>query len=152
MQNTKFEEIYHLFLNSIQDYTIRHLFVNNLEVAQDMMQTFLVRSVPKFYNCVKKIKDYSLENNEFNCELDSEEKNILSELMVISWMDWVINDITQMSLNLNDTDFRHFSEESNLKQKSEYTDRLREKANQDIVNYGLYHTPFEQWAVGNYGL
>lgn len=152
MQNTQFEEIYHLFLNSIQDYTIRGLFMNNVEIAQDMIKTFLIRSIPKFYNCVKDIKNFNLEEDSFNCELDYEEKNILSELMVLNWLDWVINDITQMNLNLNDTDFKHFSEESNLKQKSEYTDRLREKVNQDMVNYGLYHTPFNNWAAGNYGL
>lgn len=152
MQNTQFEEIYHLFLNSIQDYTIRNLFMNNIEIAQDMMKTFLVRSIPKFYNCVKNIKSFDLEEETFNCRLDYEEKNILSELMVLCWLDWVINDITQMNLNLNDTDFKHFSEESNLKQKSEYTDRLREKVNQDMINYGLYRTPFNNWADGNYGL
>lgn len=104
MQNTSFEEIYHLFLNMIQDYTIRNLFMNRIEVAKDMMQTFLIRSVPKFYNCVKDIKNLNIEAEEFNCVLDIDEKNIISELMVQSWLDWIINDITQMNINLNDTD------------------------------------------------
>ena len=60
MQYTTFSEIYHLFLNYIQDYTIRNLFRTNLEVADDMMRTFLVMAVTKFYNCVKDIK--SLDN------------------------------------------------------------------------------------------
>lgn len=104
MQNTSFEEIYHLFLNMIQDYTIRNLFMNKIEIAKDMMQTFLVRSVPKFYNCTKDIKNLNIEAEEFNCILDIDERNIISELMVQSWLDWIINDITQMNINLNDTD------------------------------------------------
>ena len=93
MQYTTFSEIYHLFLNYIQDYTIRNLFRTNLEVADDMMRTFLVMAVTKFYNCVKDIKS-----------LDIEEKNILAEWMVVNWMERTVNDITQMNLLLNDND------------------------------------------------
>lgn len=149
---TTFEEIYHLFLNSLQDYALSNLFKNNITVAEDMLQTFLLRAIPKFYNCVKDIKNVDTQNSCFNVNLDIEEKMILSEWMVISWMDMQINDITQMALNLNDLDFKHFSEESNLRQKSEYNDRLREKVAQDMTNYGLYHTPFSDWANGNYGV
>ena len=46
--------------------------------------------------------------------------------------------------------FKHYSEESNLKQKSERLDRMREKVSQDMVVYGLYHTPFNKWADGDY--
>ena len=78
MQYTTFSEIYHLFLNYIQDYTIRNLFRTNLEVADDMMRTFLVMAVTKFYNCVKDIKSLDIENSKFVCNLDIEEKNILA--------------------------------------------------------------------------
>lgn len=92
--------------------------MNNIEIAQDMMKTFLVRSIPKFYNCVKDIKSFDLEEETFNCRLDYEEKNILSELMVLCWLDWVINDITQMNLNLNDTDCLTVPLYSNIYMKS----------------------------------
>ena len=150
MQYTTFSEIYHLFLNYIQDYTIRNLFRTNLEVADDMMRTFLVMAVTKFYNCVKDIKSLDIENSKFVCNLDIEEKNILAEWMVVNWMERTVNDITQMNLLLNDNDFKHYSEESNLKQKSERLDRIREKVSQDMVVYGLYHTPFNKWADGDY--
>lgn len=101
---TTFEEIYHLFLNSLQDYALSNLFKNNISVAEDMLQTFLLRAIPKFYNCIKDIKNVDMQNSCFNANLDIEEKMILSEWMVISWMDMQINDITQMALNLNDLD------------------------------------------------
>jgi hypothetical protein len=150
--NTDFEEVYHLFLSSIQDYNLKRLFDTEIDIAEDMLYTLLMRSIPKFYNCQKDIKKLDYNNHQFLCELDIEEKNILSELMVSSWLDWVVNDITQMNIHLNDNDFKHFSEESNLKQKSEYSDRVREKVSQDIVNYGLYKTDFSKWAVGDYGV
>jgi len=104
MQYTTFSEIYHLFLNYIQDYTIRNLFRTNLEVADDMMRTFLVMAVTKFYNCVKDIKSLDIENSKFVCNLDIEEQNIIAEWMVVNWMERTVNDITQMNLLLNDND------------------------------------------------
>nr|DAF83932.1 MAG TPA: hypothetical protein [Caudoviricetes sp.] len=58
-----------------------------------MLKTFLLRSIPKFANCTKKIIEVDPSSNEFPCALDLSEKNILSELMVCTWLDWVINDI-----------------------------------------------------------
>ena len=55
--NTSFDEIYHLFLSQIQDYNLRNLFNNNIDIAQDMLKTFLLRSIPKFANCTKRIMD-----------------------------------------------------------------------------------------------
>lgn len=94
----------------------------------------------------------SQEDTEFHTELDLAEKNILSELMVCTWLEWIINDIRQINLHIQDNDFKTFSEESNLKQKSEYFDRMREKVSQDMVDYGLRMTPFDKWAEGDYGV
>ena len=72
--------------------------------------------------------------------------------MVLSWLEWNNNNILQMNFSLNDNDFRHYSEEKNLKEKTSYTDRWREEVEQEMVDYGLYRTPFKEWAVGNYEL
>ncbi len=152
MGNTKISDIYKMFLLTIQDYRIKKMFIDTPEVADDLMQNFLMDAVSKFINCSKQINELDFENDTFFCELDIQEKTIIKDLMVIAWMNWNVNDITQMNWSLNDNDFRHFSEEKNLKEKSEYADRLREKVSQDMVNYGLSHTPFKEWAVGNYGL
>lgn len=111
-----------------------------------------MRSIPKFTNCTKNIMNVTSDDTEFSVELDLSEKNILSELMVYTWLEWIINDIRQINLHLQDNDFKTYSEESNLKQKSEYCDRLREKISQDMVDYGLRMTPFDKWAEGDYGV
>lgn len=152
MGNTKISDIYKMFLLTIQDYRIKKMFIDTPEVADDLMQNFLIDAVSKFINCSKQINELDFENDTFFCELDIQEKTIIKDLMVIAWMNWNVNDITQMNWALNDNDFKHFSEEKNLREKSEYADRLREKVSQDMVNYGLSHTPFKEWAVGNYGL
>lgn len=149
---TKFESIYSLFLATIQDYHISKLFETDLDIAEDLLQTFLIRAVHKFKNCIKPIQNLDLEAKSFNTELDINEINILSDLMVLSWLEWNNNNILQMNFSLNDNDFRHYSEEKNLKEKTSYTDRWREEIEQEMVDYGLYRTPFKEWAVGNYEL
>ena len=151
MDNTKFSEIYHIFLNSIQDYHLKRIFQENIELAEDMLQTFLIKAVASFYNC-DKIKNFDTVSGEFECKLNIEEKNILANFMILSWLDYSINDITQMELNLNDSEFRHYSEEKNLKEKVEYANKIREITTQSMTIYGLHNTDFKQWAVGNYGL
>ena len=149
---TKFEDIYHLFLNSIQDYHIKNLFLEDQALAEDLLETFMIRGLSKFRNCEKDISNLDLENKEFLVDLNIEEQNIITDLMILSWMDHVVNDIIQMNLTLTDNDFKHFSEEKNLREKSMYADRLREKTSQEMVEYGLHRTPFSEWADGNYGL
>lgn len=103
--NTDFSEIYHIFLNSIQDYHLKNLFSENIEFGEDMLETFLMKSITDFYNC-SKIKDFDTVTKEFNSSLTIDEKNILADLMKLAWVNYNINDITQMELNLNDNDLR----------------------------------------------
>lgn len=104
MANTTFEEIYKLALMSIQDYRIKNLFADTPEVADELLESFLINAVAKFITCVKPIKILDFENQSFNCELDIVEKVIIKDLIVLSWLDWTINDITQMNWALNDND------------------------------------------------
>lgn len=150
--NTKFEDVYRLFLSTIHDYNLKKLFKEYYDVAEDLILTYLQKAIPKFYNCKKNIKNLDLENKCFYVSLDIDELDILSQLMVIEWWTSNINDIRQASLTLNDIDYKHYSEEKNLLGKSKYRNELREIVNQDIVQYGLNHTPFADWAGGNYEL
>jgi hypothetical protein len=152
MANTGFEDIYKIFLNSIQDYRIKRLFEEEPSVADDMLCMFLETAVSKFVTCRKPIMSTDFNSNTFACELDLEEKIILKDCMILAWMEWVINDITQMNWALNDNDFKHYSEEKNLREKSEYTDRLREKVYQAMLDYDITHTPFADWGMGNFEL
>lgn len=149
---TKFEDIYKLFLGSIQDYSLSDLFVKNSDVAEDMMETFLIRGLPGFINCQKDISDLDMVNKSFRVGLTLEEQRIVADLMLLAWLDRRVTNVLQMDLKLQDNDFKTFSEEKNLREKSMYADRIREKVSQEMVDYGLHTTSFSDWAVGNYGI
>ena len=148
---TTFEDIYKLFLYSFQDFELKRLFAMDSDTGEDLLQTFLFRAIPLFKNCKKDIFDVDEINKCFNCKLDIQEKGILSDLMVLKWMDFIVNDTTQWG-GLQDTDFKRESAANNLKEKKNYVDEWREKVEQEMVDYGLRHTPFDEWAVGNFGI
>lgn len=152
MPNTTFEEIYKIYLNKIQDYKQKNLFIQDEKVAINLCQSYLLNAISKFKNCKQDILYPNLELGEFNVELNIVEKEILAGLMVESWINRVVLDITQMNLTLNDNDFKHFAEEKNMKEKSELRDKIREINSQDMWNYGFDNVPWKEWANGNYAL
>ena len=43
------------------------------------------------------------------------------------------------------SDFKHYSESANLKEKSEYLDKMREKYNQKMLDYSLKNLDSLNW-------
>jgi len=150
--NTPFSDIYKLFLGSLRDYRLQNMFMHDPKSGDDMLKTYLLRAIPKFFNCEKDIKTVDSDNSTFLCELDLEEQVILAQFMVLAWYDQEINDIRKIDIHLSDSSFKHTSEGENLKQKSEYVDRLREKAYYDLRTYGYRTTDFSKWGEGDYGV
>lgn len=147
---TSFDEIFDLALVSFRDYKLDKLYNTSETDFKNVLQGYLLKAIPKFSNCKKTLDSYDLTNKIFNVDLSLEEKVILSDFTVIEWMNPNILDITQMSLHLNDTDFKHYSEQQNLKGKIDAQNILREKVNQDTVVYGLKNIPWDSWAGGNF--
>lgn len=152
MPNTSFEEIYQEFLSKVQDYKMRNLFLSDVNVATNLLHSYLLKAIAKFTNCRKDIKNPDEKKGEFNVSLNLVEKDILTGLMVEAWMDRVILDITQMNLTLNDNDFKHYAEATNFDKKSEIRDKIREINAQDMWNYDFDNTNWQDWASGNYQL
>ena len=145
---TPFSDIYDLFLVMVTDYKLDKLYSQSEADFLTYLKGFLMLAIPKFTNCKQSLA-YNSDN--FTSNLTIVEKNILAELMTIQWLSKEINDVTQFNLSLNDTDFKRYAEANNLREKSEYSDRLREKVNQDMTDYGLITIDWNAWGSGNYG-
>lgn len=135
---TPFSDITDLALVVINDYKLVHLAQTDEEAFKTYLEGFLITAIPDFDGC-KTDLSYDLENSTFVNTLTMKEQSILSKFMVIKWFERELNDVKQINLALQGRDFKRNSEASNLKEKSEYIDRLREKVEQDITNYQLSH-------------
>lgn len=147
---TKFQEIYKLFLNHISnDYRIKKMFNENKDVAEDMLQTWLVKAIVMFPDCLQDLENnFDEEKKTFTVGLTLTEKVILADLMVLVWMEWNINNITQMNLSLQDSDFNRHAESQNLSSKVEYANKWREQVYHKMSEYTQKDIPISQWATG----
>lgn len=135
---TPFEDVYDRALITIVDYKLNSLAQSDYNSFLLYMQGILVKSIPDFDECFTDL-DYDLtiiQPSFENC-LSNKEINILADIMVYNWFSGKINDVTQFQGHLNNKEFKTHSEAQNLKEKSEYLDRLREKYKQSIVDYQI---------------
>lgn len=150
--STLYSDIYDLAMIEIRDYKLDKIYALSPTNFAIYMRGFLAKAIPKFMNCVTDLSDRDDITMQFNNDLSDKEQDILSEWFVISWLSKEISDVTQFNMHLNDTDFKHYSEAQNLKEKTTHRDKLREMVKQDEVDYGLQNINWTDWASGNYGL
>ena len=159
---TNYSEIYSLFVASIKDYKIDKLFrlglknqeLEDLEIEdidpeieeieeenkfkefEDYVKPFLIKGLINFKKCKKDLEDRDDTTQVFNETLSTEEKVILSNLMLVEWLTKEVNDILQMKLHLQDSDFKTFSSAQNLREKSVHLNNTREVVDKQITQYG----------------
>ena len=140
---TPFENIIDMALASIQDYKLNNLFKTNPKDFDTITNGFLVKGLPEF-GCCKTDLSYDISKKEFSKDLSLLEISILSDLWVYEWFNWHVQNVTQFENSMTPSDFKHHSKAENLKQKSEYLDRLREKHSQKMVDYQIKN--LDSWA------
>lgn len=138
---TAFEKIYDRALTTIEDYHLNKIAQLNYQAFLKYWEGILIVSIPYFEKC-KNDLSYDRASKSFNSDLTEKEINILSEIMVMNWFSGKVQDVTQFEVGLTNREYKKFSEAQNLKVKSEYLDKLREKYQQDIMEYSLNKNNF----------
>lgn len=132
---TPYSEVFDLFLASIQDYKINRLYEKSVEDMENYLMPFLIKAITNFRKCKTDLEDRDDENRIFNQTLSTDEKVILSNLMIVEWLTKEVNDILGMKLFLQDTDFKTYSQSQNLKEKRELLTTMKEMVDKQIVQY-----------------
>ncbi|PIH59163.1 hypothetical protein [Paenibacillus sp. LK1] len=132
---TPFVNIYERFSTKIQDYMLDELFRESTDTYEDYIFSFLKSSIAKFTHCRKNLLDRDETNKCFNINLSELEEEILAEMMKVEWMDKEVNNVLEMRLALNNSDFKRYAESNNLKAKMDLRDNIQERVNNLIVQY-----------------
>lgn len=147
-----FVNIYNLSLVTINSYKIERLKKVSYEAFTEYMRSMLTVGIPEFKGCLQSLNYHSeeieVENQEthemenkivwyFDNDLTLDEQSILAKIVVYKWWCSLIQETTAFQPKLNYREFKQLGTDQNLKQKSEYKDRLREEFNQDICAYQL---------------
>lgn len=133
--STPYSDIFNLFLTSIQDYRINKLYNQSVEQMENYLMPFLIKAITNFRKCKTDLEDRDDTNKVFNQTLSTDEKVILSNLMIVEWLTKEVNDILSLRNFLQDTDFKTYSQANNLKEKRELLITMKEMVDKQIVQY-----------------
>ena len=133
--STPYSDIFNLFLTSIQDYRINKLYSQSVEQMENYLMPFLIKAITNFRKCKTDLEDRDDVNKIFNQTLSTDEKVILSNLMIVEWLTKEVNDILSLRNFLQDTDFKTYSQANNLKEKRELLTTMKEMVDKQIVQY-----------------
>lgn len=131
---TTFDEIINRSMIVIRDYRLDSLAQTNINAFKEYMSGFVIKAIPSFDGCLTDLS-YNETTASFDNTLSYKEQDILADLVVLTWFEALTNDITQVNLHLQSRDKKTHSENSNLKEKGVYLDKLREKVRQSITDY-----------------
>jgi hypothetical protein len=132
---TPYSEVFDLFLTSIQDYRINRLYEKSVEDMENYLMSFLIKAIVNFRKCKTDLEDRDDTNKVFNQTLSTDEKVILSNLMIVEWLTKEVNDILSLRNFLQDTDFKTYSQANNLKEKRELLTTMKEMVDKQIIQY-----------------
>lgn len=132
---TSFDTIIDMGLTTIDDYSLVKLYNNSEEQFQKFCDGLLIRAVPNFFLCQQPLT-YNQTTREFNSNFSAIEISILADLWAIEWMTRKVDNSAQFQAKLqNSGSFRNHSEAQNLKEKTTWLDKMRERVYQKITDY-----------------
>jgi hypothetical protein len=103
--------VYDFFLTKVTDYTFIKL--NGTGDLEPVLFKHLRSSIVKFTNCKKPL---TINNSNFDSDLNDFEKEILATLMTISYITGKITHVKNMEQILTDKEYRQFSTANHLSQ------------------------------------
>lgn len=143
---TAYSEVNELFLGAIKDYNIDALYLSSTPTnADEYIKVFMIRAIPNFDNCQQNLESRNDTTRTFSITLTTDEKVILSNLMVVEWFKKETLDIRQMHLHLSDKDFKSYAEANNLKQKTETMNSIREDTERLMLKYSQKYIDWDDY-------
>ena len=148
---TKGSDINDLFLTLIDDYKITTLYqTSGSAVLTTYLESWLLYSINEFKDyCVQELS-YSTVSQEFSVDLTQENMLILAQIMVKYWLMKEVQNVNQMSLHIQDHDFKTYSEAENLKEKRNLLNNKKEEISQILIDYGYKNNTWSDWFSQNF--
>lgn len=119
---TSYERIYESFLPKFQSYDIPQMTEDDV---RDSLHDYLVSAIARFHVCRKDLNDRDDLLQRFNSKLSSEEIEILSNYMMLEYIDATyIRVPTLLKVSLSSSDFNAFSPANMLSKLTEMQKRF----------------------------
>lgn len=148
---TTLDEVCDLFLSLQQDYKLTALYqTSGSATFLTYLEPWLLYSIDEFDGICTQSLTYSTTTQSFTETLTQKNKNVLAQLMVRYWLQKEVQDVLQMRVNLQDRDYKHYSEAQNLKEKRELLNVKREEISQLLLDYGYKNNDWASWELQDF--
>lgn len=132
---TLYSEVFDLFMSSIASYELDNLFSSSVTNFETRLTGWLINAIPNFDGCLKDLEDRNDNTKQFTATLTTDEKVILSNLMIVEFLKKEVNDIRQMRQKLGDPTFKAYSEANNLKERVNLLSTMNDLVQAQITRY-----------------
>lgn len=104
---TSYEDLYDRVLTKFRDWDIPRM---SEEEVKELLHDYLVSAIAKFHVCRKDLSDRDDIIERFNCELSEIEMDIISNYMLIEYVDSTyIRTPSLLKASMGSTDFKTYS-------------------------------------------
>lgn len=122
--NTKFEEIYSVFLSNITDDMYLELTRNDTE---KLLGELLINAIPWVEFPRQDFTDYDVDAATFNIQLTPEEIKIIATYMVVEWLGQQLASIENTRMKYSGTDFKFTSQANHISKLQSEKDNYQQK-------------------------
>lgn len=129
---TKFEDIYRLFLSSIDDYELAEISDEELE---EVMLNHLLKGMTYLQVNMFDVSDHNVDLKVFNTDLSHVEKVVLSKAMKLEWVGERLYSADLMRRSIGDRDYKAVQGTDLIKQLSALHSKLEKEINKMLINY-----------------
>ena len=146
---TSFSCIFDDFTLLINDYKLINLYQSSEVDFEEYLTGWLLYAIQDFGICDQSLTYTNTESTKaFTETLTDKNKLLLARIMVKYWLNKEVQDVTQMSLHIQDHDYKFYSEAQNLTAKSNHLNMVKEDISQALVEYNLKSNDWADWYAG----
>jgi hypothetical protein len=132
--STPLTEVYDFFLSKVTDYSFIKL--NEDGDLDDILYNHLRSAIVRFTNC-NKVLTVDEITKSFNVDLTLTEKEILSTIMVSSYVSGKILTVKNMEQMLSEREYRNYSQANHLKEMLSLKASIQSDINDLLNSYSL---------------
>ena len=145
---TSVSDIFDLFMTRVNDYQLTAIYNTSASTLNMHLEPYLLDTIQEFDICDQPL-DYTLTSGSvegyFTENLNNRNKYMLSRIMVKFWLAYSIRNILNMSLIIQDHDFKTYAQSANLKAKQDFYTTEKEEVSQLLVDYGYKNNDWANW-------
>lgn len=132
---TTYKELYNSVYSKIKDYDLVEMLENE---ADDILHDYIRPAILKFEDCSQDLSDRDEETAQFNVDLTDINFEILSNFMVIEYLDATfIRNSMMLKAYMSTTDFHKYDNNNVLSKAIEVRDMYKRENKQLMINYSI---------------